>query len=486
MHAYTDDELAEVIRFLIEQESETEWLEFKVDNTDPERIGRYISGLANSAALTNRNTAYLVWGVTDDDHRIVGTSFAPQKARHKQQELLFWLNGAIDQTSFSFSQIEIDGATVVVLEVDPAVGRPATFRGTPYVRIGSSLAELRSDPQRETRLWEILRNATYEDSVALESVTEDQIPALLDLAVFDGAVGNSLSTQLEDWLESAAKLGFLRKRDDSKWDVTNLGALLFSRNLSDFPSTDGKEVRVVVYAGTDRSTVVRRQEGRLGYGSGFQGLLRWLQLVLPAREVYIEGQRHVEQTYSDLLLREALANALIHQDLTIRGSGPRIEVFSDRVEITNPGAPLIAADRVLNHPAVSRNPALGRRMRDLGLCEEHGTGWDRMAMETEVAGLPSPRIEVHEQATRVTLFGPRKLTKMERRDQLWAVYMHACLQWAKTEHLTNASLRERFDVSSSNSAQVSRLLSAALEAGYIRVFDASVGSRAKSYVPYWV
>jgi len=60
---------------------EAEWVEFKANQKDPEGIGEYISALSNSAALKRKTAAYLIWGVEDQTHRLVGTRFRPRKSK---------------------------------------------------------------------------------------------------------------------------------------------------------------------------------------------------------------------------------------------------------------------------------------------------------------------------------------------------------------------------------------------------------------------
>ena len=74
--------------------------------------------------------------------------------------------------------------------------------------------------------------------------------------------------------------------------------------------------------------------------------------------------------YPELSVRELVANAIIHQDLTLRGTGPMIEIFADRMEITNPGIPLVNTERFLDSPPRSRNESLAPFMRRVGICEE--------------------------------------------------------------------------------------------------------------------
>lgn len=79
--------VAQTLDRILALDRETEWIEFKVGNEDPQEIGEYISALGNSAALEGRRRAYLIWGIRDADHTIVGTHFDPDTARAAGEEL---------------------------------------------------------------------------------------------------------------------------------------------------------------------------------------------------------------------------------------------------------------------------------------------------------------------------------------------------------------------------------------------------------------
>jgi ATP-dependent DNA helicase RecG len=102
-------------------------------------------------------------------------------------------------------------------------------------------------------------------------------------------------------------------------------------------------------------------------------------------------------------VREILANAIIHQDFTISGDGPFVEVCPDRLKITNPGRPLIPVDRFIDAPSTSRNSRFGLLMRQLRICEERGSGVDRALVSIEREILPPPLFQSVENTTVVTL-----------------------------------------------------------------------------------
>ena len=83
----------------------------------------------------------------------------------------------------------------------------------------------------------------------------------------------------------------------------------------------------------------------------------------PADEIIEQALRKTTPMYPELAIRELVANALIHQDFFSTGTGPMVELFEDRVEITNPGMPLVSTERFLDTPPKSRNEALTSLMR---------------------------------------------------------------------------------------------------------------------------
>lgn len=86
-----DHDLCGILNELRKLPRETEWMEFKHNNAEPDEIGEYLSALANSAALTGKVCAWLVWGVSNENHEVVGTSFNPVLTRVGNEELGSWL-----------------------------------------------------------------------------------------------------------------------------------------------------------------------------------------------------------------------------------------------------------------------------------------------------------------------------------------------------------------------------------------------------------
>ena len=189
--------------------------------------------------------------------------------------------------------------------------------------------------------------------------------------------------------------------------------------------------------------------------------------------------------FPELAVRELVANALIHQDFFVTGAGPMVEIFDDRMEITNPGEPLVAAERFVDLPPKSRNEALASLMRRFRICEERGSGIDKVVFQVELYQLPAPIFEVPRGSTRAVLFAHRPLREMDKADRVRACYLHACLKYVNRDFLTNPSIRERFGIKPENKAMASRYIREAIDEGMIKPYDEGAARNLRKYLPYW-
>lgn len=486
MNEEKPDYLERLVRELARLPAETGWVEFKVNNADPDMIGKTISALSNSAALEDQDKAYLVWGVEDDSHAIVGTTFNPATAKKGNENLEAWLVRCLaPRLDISFHALAIDGRDVVVLEIPAAKLQPTRFDGREWVRVGSATHPLGDHGAKEAELWRQFDRRPFETMVALADCSVEQVVSLLDYTAYFEGLGIPVPAERAGILAKLEEDRLIVPNEAGHHDITNLGAMLYARRLSDFPTLARKAVRVVVYHDRTRIRTVREQEGGRGYAAGFAGLMEWIDGQLPRNEVIGQALRKDTPLYPELAVRELVANALIHQDFGIDGTGPMVEIFDGRIEITNPGAPLIDVARLLDHAPRSRNEALARFMRRIGICEERGSGVDKVVFETEYHQLPAPIWEQQDGAFRVTLFAPKALRQMDRQQKIHACYLHACLRYVNREPVNNTSLRERFGVEAGNAAIVSRIIKDALEAGVIKPLEEGQAKKAARYLPWW-
>ncbi len=480
-------DLEALVRRLVALDTETEWVEFKVSNKDPEKIGESISALANSAAVLHQKWAFLIWGGDDSTHDLRGTEFKPRKARCSGQDLEHYLSTQlIPHVNFSIHEITIDDKLIVIFEIDPARYAPVAYKGQEWIRIGSINKPLRRYPEKERALWRSFENASFETGIAASGVTIQNIGAWLNYQDYF-TLAMKESPSLRDAIPHLVAAKILLAEAGDTFSITNLGALLLAKDIRRFETTRRKTMRVVFYSGVSRAAErFMEKEGRRGYASGFQGLIGYLMSVLPHSEEVKKALRTEVPMYPEIAIRELVANALVHQDFEISGAGPMVEIFRDRVEITNPGAPLNDIQRLLDLPARSRNEGLAQLLKRCNICEERGTGIDKTLTSVEVFQLPAPDFQVAGDNMRVILFAPRSFTKMTKTDRMRACYQHAGLLYVSNQIMTNETLRRRFGFSDKNKAMATRVIQDTLAAGLIKPYDPDSASRRHAkYVPFW-
>ncbi|XVV12133.1 ATP-binding protein [Actinoplanes sp. CA-131856] len=478
--------LVDLVHELLALPRETSWLELKENNDTPDLIGEYISALSNSAALEGRDKAYVIWGVRDSDHAMVGTAFDPHQTKVGNEDLENWLvRGLRPQIHFVFDDLTVDGKRIILLQVDAATSEPTSFRDVEYIRVGSYKKRLKDHREHARRLWKSFDRTSFENAVALENVSGEDVTTLIDYPAYFDLMGAPLPPNASVILAALDADDIISSRPGGRWNVTNVGAILFAKRLDAFPSLNRKALRVITYRGKSRLNTIKEQEGSRGYAAGFKGLLEYVNGLLPSNEVIGQALRQTVQMYPELAVRELVANALVHQDFSIRGAGPMVEIFDDRIEITNPGMPLMDPARFVDSPPRSRNEKLASLMRRAGICEERGSGWDKIASEIELYQLPAPLVTTPGDSTKITLFSHRELKDMDRADRVRAVYLHAVLRYVMHERVTNSSVRQRFNIEVRNSAKASGLLKEAVDDGYLVLKDPDAAPRLREYVPWW-
>jgi len=482
----SSEDLNSIVRELKKLPNETEWVEFKKSQADPVDIGEYISALSNSAALEGKVSGYILWGIQDTTHEIVGTSFRPVHEKIGNEALESWLLRLMQpKIDFKFFETTLEGKLIVLLEIQAAYRHPVRFQNIEYIRIGSYKKKLKDFPEKERLLWRLFDRVPFEKQIAMQNVTSGDVLKLLNFQDYfrllnlplPGTEVAQLNCLKEDSLIQAATSG--------KWNIANLGAILFARNLKDFPGMQRKTVRVIIYKGNNRITTEHEKAGGMGYASGFEGLIQYILKQLPANEVVGIALRKEVPLFPPVAIRELVANAIIHQDFYQTGTGPMIEVFSNRIEITNPGLPLVSTNRFLDSPPKSRNELLASFMRRIGVCEERGSGIDKVVFQTELFQLPAPLFEVTDEHTRAVLFAFRPFKKMDKSDRVRACYLHACLRYVERDFMTNTTLRARFGIDEKNSAIVSRIIKDTLDAGLIMAYDEDASRKFMKYIPCW-
>lgn len=242
--------------------AETDWVEFKVSNADPQRWGRTVSAIANSARLADKLSGHLVWGIEDAAHEVVGTGFEPGAAKQGNEPLPFWLEKALQPGLVPrFEPVEHPGGRVVVLEVPAAHTVPVNFQGIAYVRVGSATLKLADHPPREAALIDKLRPFVWEQGASKTFVSAEEVLDLRDFPAYVTLTKQPMPEGQARVLERLAEDRLIVRDVGDHWNVTNLGAALFAKRLDRFAGLARKALRVVQYDGTSRAKTTRSQEG---------------------------------------------------------------------------------------------------------------------------------------------------------------------------------------------------------------------------------
>ena len=474
-------QLEKLIEGLVALPKETETVEFKENYFTEDEIGERISALSNSANLFDQKFSYLIFGIKNETHDIVGTTFKPTQKKIGNMEMEHWLSRLLDpKIDFRIYEFLYKDKDIVIFQIPPAIDHPVKFKNTSYIRIGSNTTNLKSFPEKERKIWNNIRKNSFEKGIAKEGLTVEEVLELLDYSRYFSLTKQKLPSDTNKFVGRMTQHKLVRKILDNNYDITNLGAILFAKNLNNFDSVKRKSIRIIIYKNDTRKERKKESEVLLGYAIAFESLLDYINDKLPHSEEISKALRKETRMYPEVAIREFVANALIHQDLSISGAGPMIEIFKNRIEITNTGEPLIDTDRFIDHPPRSRNEDMASFMRQIGICEEAGTGVDRALIDIAIYQLPAPSFEKYDKFTKITLYAKRLLKDMSIDDKVRACFQHCVLKHVERKRMTNATLRERLGIGDANYPTASKIIAETIKKNFIKESE-----KKKEYVPIW-
>ena len=381
------------------QPTETEWLEFKRNRYEPEQLGEYLSALANSACLADRPTGYLIFGIDDETHEVVGTNFDPYNTKAKgNQDLLPWLAAGLHpNTGFELRIVDYPAGRVVVFEVGPARDQPVNFYGTAYIRVGTSKTKLSNHPEKARAIW--THGSDWSAEVCEQASLHDLAPEALAKAREQFIVRHpSQATEIEGWDDTT----FLNKARVLKQDtMTNAALLLLGQPESSallVPAV--ARISWVLKDGHNRELDYEHIEPPFLL-AGDRLLQRIRNLTVRALPNGTLFPQEFTQ-YDPWVIREALHHSIAHQDYRLRGRIVVVE-FPDRILLTNVGdflpsdvATVIRQDAP---QALYRNPFLARAMVELNLIDTQGSGIKRMFDTQRKRFFPLPDYDLTETET---------------------------------------------------------------------------------------
>ena len=336
---------------------------------------------------------------------------------------------------------------------------------------------------KEKQIWKNETTETFLLKDAKMNLSLSDIPKYISTETYFDLLQIPYPTTLENVIMRFKEENFVSEYD-GLYSVTNLGALLFAKNLNDFGSLARKSMRVIKYQSNNRINTEREIISDKGYAIGLPMLMEMISGQLPANEAIGNILRKDVRMYPEIAVRELVVNSIIHQDFAVKGF-PTVEIFSDRIEISNPGQPVINSDRFIDEYS-SRNEKLADIMRRMGFCEEKGSGLDKTVFHIELFQLPAVKITVQENRTILTLYSYKTLNDMSKEEKIRACYQHSCLKYVSNEIMTNQTLRERFGIEEHNAALASRIIKDTVEMGLIKEDNPDNRSRKfRRYSPWW-
>lgn len=453
---------------------ENEHLEFKEakQQYDMNKLLRYCVAFANELG------GHLVLGVSDGmPRKVIGTNAFLNIGEIKSQ-ILNKLHFRVE-----IYELQHPDGRVLVFEIPPRpIGQPQHLDGAYLMRSGEELVPMSPDQLRRI-FAEETSNWFFQSAKA--NASPDEVIALLDIQIYFDLLKLPYPTTRAGVLERLTKDGLIKTHNGS-WTIFNLAAILLAKRLDAFSSMLARKApRVVIYKGSDKLYTHDDKSGNRGYAVAFDSLLEFVHSAAPQNHFIEQVMREEIKMFPKQALRELIANALVHQDFLATGSSVMIEMFSDRVEISNPGIPPISIDRFIDEYR-SRNEILADLMRKLSICEEKGSGIDKVVNAAEIFQLPAPDFRVGEFHTTAVLFAHQEFSQMSKKDRVRACYQHCCLLYVSNQRMSNQTLRERFKLPESAAASVSLIIGAAKETDLIKLDDTETSStRYARYLPYW-
>lgn len=443
-----------------------------------ERLAQHLCAFSNL-----KGGGLLVFGVNDD-----ASLFSVTK--QESDEIIKKL-GNIAKNNLSTSiaiehwTTEYKGHSLLFIRIPEQIDQPTHLRGKEiwdsYTRSAGQTVKM-SRSQIKSMIADS-QGLHFEKRIVKENVTTETLLKLLNYQKYFEMADKDQPKDIHVIAKRLEEFGLCQRTEDG-WNITNMGAILFANNMADFEGLERYSIIVRKYAGANNRELLSEQIGAFGYVVGFEGLVDYIMKLTSTEEIGVV--RNMKPTYPKIAIREFVANAMIHQDFSIEGMRVVIEIFSNRITITNPGAPLQDINRLLDLPPQSRNEDLAQAMFLLGICERRGSGIDRAVEAIESMLLPASRFTKGENFTRIFMYPQKSLSDMTKQEKIDACYQHACLLYENNEYINNQSIRTRFGLDKNQSSVASRIIADTLEAGRIKVSDENIVSKKyATYVPYY-
>ena len=442
------------------------------------RLAQHICAFSNTA-----NGGFLAFGVNNDT---TFTSLSKDEIEEVANKL-----GNIAKNNLAWSVqlehavVDYQGHALLFIRIPGQTNKPIYLRGKDiyeaYIRSAGHTVKMSKEQVHE--LIAQSHGLSFEDRVAKSGISMEEVENLLDCQKMFELLGKTKPSDKHQMMKLMDEYGLITERDDL-YDILNLGAILFAKQLKDFPTLRGKEIIVRRYQGTNNRILSLEYICQTGYAIGFKDLVDFVSKSTSTES--IEIQREAIPSYPIVAIRELTANMMVHQDTAIKGMPLTIEIFTNRLTFTNPGSSLNDVKRLIDLPPHSRNESMAQMMLLMDMCERRGSGIDRATDAISQMKLPAYKAQSGDDYTRITLYPKKKVSEMTREERIAVCYQYACLLYEEGQAINNQIVRERFNLNKNQTVMASRILADALESGLIKMKDPETESRRyTSYIPYY-
>lgn len=396
----TPAELQAKLAELLALPQETEWAEFKHNNSDPQSIGEYLSALSNSACLEGQPSGYIVWGIEDGTRNIVGTTFKPRSQKGAgNEDLEPWLNKLLaPRVNFRICEFEANGLPMVMFEVQAANTAPVAFSGRRYIRVGSHKKPLAEHPEKERQLWLLLSGPTQDwtAQICAGATLADLDPQAIAFARQEYKKKHTpLANEVDGWDDTT----FLNKAKVCiNGQVTRTAIILLGKNEAEHYLSPGV-ARISWVLRDDKGIEKDYQHFGppliLAVDQVFAKIRNLTYRYLPDATLF---PTEITQ-YDPWVIRETLHNCIAHEDYA---QGGRINVVETPTSLlfTNVGEfiPGSVEEVIVRDapPDVYPNRFLAEAMVSLNMIDTIGSGIKRMFTTQQRRNFPMPDYDLSE------------------------------------------------------------------------------------------
>jgi predicted HTH transcriptional regulator len=387
-----------------------------------ERLAQHLCAFSNL-----EGGGFLVFGVNDDASLFSVTKEQSDEIIRKLGNIA--RHNLIPPIPLEHATLDFNGHSLLFIRIPENTEKPVHLRdGTIYDTYRRSAGQtVKMSRQEVKQLIAESQGLLFHEQTALTDVTADDVLRLLDYDCYFQLTGRNFPESKSAIMETLAAEEFIVPKGEN-WNITNLGALLFARDLTKFKGLEFKTLRIIIYTGKGRLDAHPELDFKEGYACGFEHFIQFI-MERTSVEVIEKVFREIKRSYPERTVRELLANSLIHQNLWQTGTHTMVEIFPNRIEMTNPGTPLVDINRFIDTPPKSRNEKIAILMHNFDLCELRGSGIDRAIAAVEKAILPAPEFIKGDFYTKVVIYPKKTFAEMSKDDRIRACYQHCCLKY---------------------------------------------------------